>query len=158
MTALNVASLGEFLREQRTQAQLSLRQLAEQAGVSNPYLSQIERGVRKPSADVLNQIANGLRISAEQLYVRAGLLEDKPESEVAIESAIRADRSITERQKRALIEIYRAFAAETAVARSAEGESNRSTTTKATSTSRSAKPTSTSKSTSGSRTRKASAA
>jgi transcriptional regulator with XRE-family HTH domain len=175
MTTLNVASLGEFLREQRTQAQLSLRQLAEQAGVSNPYLSQIERGVRKPSADVLHQIADGLRISAEQLYVRAGLLEDKPESEVAIESAIRADRSITERQKRALIEIYRAFAAETAAARNADGESTppspgsptkatatsaanaaARSTAKATPKSAAARSTSTSKSTS--RSRKASAA
>ena len=69
-----VESLGDYLREQRVQARLSLRQLAEQAGVSNPYLSQIERGLRKPSAEVLQQIAKALRISAEQLYIRAGIV------------------------------------------------------------------------------------
>nr|MCL7021131.1 helix-turn-helix domain-containing protein [Vibrio vulnificus] len=70
-----MASLGEFLREQRRQAKLSLRQLADMAGVSNPYLSQIERGLRKPSAEILQQIAKGLRISAETLYVQAGILD-----------------------------------------------------------------------------------
>ena len=69
-----VETLGDYLREQRVSAQLSLRQLAEQAGVSNPYLSQIERGLRRPSAEVLQQIAKALRISAEQLYIRAGIL------------------------------------------------------------------------------------
>jgi transcriptional regulator with XRE-family HTH domain len=109
---LNVGSLGEFLRDQRKTAQLSLRQLAEQAGVSNPYLSQIERGLRKPSADILQQIAKGLRISAEQLYVRAGILDERTESDLAVESAVLADTAITERQKRMLLEIYRSFRAE----------------------------------------------
>ncbi len=112
MPALNVGSLGEFLRDQRKSAQMSLRQLAEQAGVSNPYLSQIERGLRKPSAEILQQIAKGLRISAEQLYVRAGILDERTESDLAVESALIADPAITERQKRALLEIYRSFRAE----------------------------------------------
>lgn len=112
MPALNVGSLGEFLRDQRKSAQMSLRQLAEQAGVSNPYLSQIERGLRKPSAEILQQIAKGLRISAEQLYVRAGILDERTESDQAVESALLADTAITERQKRALLEIYRSFRAE----------------------------------------------
>ena len=112
MPALNVGSLGEFLRDQRTSAQLSLRQLAEQAGVSNPYLSQVERGLRKPSAEILQQIAKGLRISAEQLYIRAGILDERTEADLAVESALLADTTITERQKRVLLEIYRSFRAE----------------------------------------------
>ena len=91
MPALKVGTLGEFLRAQRKSAQLSLRQLAEQAGVSNPYLSQIERGLRKPSAEILQQIAKGLRISAEQLYVQAGILDERPEGDLAVESALLAD-------------------------------------------------------------------
>ena len=75
---IGVGTIGDFIREQRTQAQVSLRQLSKLAGVSNPYLSQVERGLRKPSAEILQQIAKGLRISAEQLYVRAGILEDRP--------------------------------------------------------------------------------
>lgn len=103
-----VRDLGEFIREQRRQAQLSLRKLAEQAGVSNPYLSQIERGLRKPSAEILQAIAKALRISAETLYVRAGLLD--PESEATdVVTAILRDRSITEGQKQTLIEIYHSF-------------------------------------------------
>ena len=73
-----MATIGDYIRQQREQAKISLRQLADQAGVSNPYLSQIERGLRKPSADILQQIAKGLRISAEALYVQAGILEDRP--------------------------------------------------------------------------------
>ena len=117
MATLKVGTLGEFLRDQRKQAQLSLRQLAEQAGVSNPYLSQIERGVRKPSAEILQQIAKGLRISAEQLYVQAGILDERPEGDLAVETAIVSDAGITERQKRVLLEIYRSFRAETSAAR-----------------------------------------
>ena len=75
MAGPKVGSIGEYIREQRQRAKISLRQLAEQAGVSNPYLSQIERGLRKPSAEILQQIAKGLRISAEVLYVQAGILE-----------------------------------------------------------------------------------
>jgi transcriptional regulator with XRE-family HTH domain len=104
-----VGSLGDYLREQRTQSRLSLRQLAEQVGVSNPYLSQIERGLRKPSAEVLQQLAKGLRISAETLYVRAGILDPDEQSERSVELAVRTDRALTERQKRVLLDIYESF-------------------------------------------------
>jgi len=103
-----VGSLGEFLQEQRRHAQLSLRQLADQAGVSNPYLSQIERGVRRPSAEVLQQIARALQISAEALYVRAGLL-DHPRSDHTVEDAVLADPVLSERQKRVLLDVYDTF-------------------------------------------------
>lgn len=99
--------IGTFIRAQREAAQVSVRQLAEKAGVSNPYLSQIERGLRKPSADVLNQIAKALRVSAEVLYVRAGILEPSETSEVR--DAIVNDTAITERQKRVLLDIYASF-------------------------------------------------
>ena len=102
------AAIGEFIREQREQAQVSLRQLARLAGVSNPYLSQIERGLRKPSADILQQIAKGLRISAEQLYVRAGILEAH-DGDPEVVAAILADTVLTERQKQVLVEIYQSF-------------------------------------------------
>jgi transcriptional regulator with XRE-family HTH domain len=101
-------SIGDFIREQRTQAQVSLRQLSKLAGVSNPYLSQVERGLRKPSADILQQIAKGLRISAEQLYVRAGILEHRSDGPDMV-GAILADAQLTERQKNVLIEIYQSF-------------------------------------------------
>lgn len=104
-----VVSLGEYLKDQREAAQLSLRQLAEQAGVSNPYLSQIERGLRKPSADVLQQIAKALRISAEQLYVQAGILKPDEDEVRDVELAVLADTALSERHKQALIEVYRAF-------------------------------------------------
>jgi transcriptional regulator with XRE-family HTH domain len=99
--------IGSFIRAQREAAQVSVRQLAEKAGVSNPYLSQIERGLRKPSADVLNQIAKALRVSAEVLYIRAGILEPSEASEVR--DAIINDTVITERQKQVLLEIYTSF-------------------------------------------------
>jgi transcriptional regulator with XRE-family HTH domain len=99
--------IGTFIRTQREAAQVSVRQLAEKAGVSNPYLSQIERGLRKPSADVLQQIAKALRVSAEVLYVRAGILEPSETSEVR--DAIVTDTAITERQKQVLLEIYTSF-------------------------------------------------
>ena len=99
--------IGSFIRTQREAAQVSVRQLAEKAGVSNPYLSQIERGLRKPSADVLNQIAKALRVSAEVLYVRAGILEPSEPSEVR--DAIITDTAITERQKQVLLDIYTSF-------------------------------------------------
>jgi transcriptional regulator with XRE-family HTH domain len=99
--------IGTFIRTQREAAQVSVRQLAEKAGVSNPYLSQIERGLRKPSADVLSQIAKALRVSAEVLYVRAGILEPSDPSEVR--DAIITDTAITERQKQVLLDIYTSF-------------------------------------------------
>lgn len=104
-----VENLGDYLREQRRQAQLSLRQLAEKSEVSNPYLSQIERGVRRPSAEVLQQIAKALRISAESLYVRAGLIDVDESGARMVEDAIALDPRLTERQKTALLDIYRSF-------------------------------------------------
>jgi len=106
--ASEVASdIGSFIRDLRENAQVSVRQLAERSGVSNPYLSQVERGLRKPSADVLSQIAKALRVSAEVLYVRAGMLEPSDKSQVR--DAIITDTSITERQKQILLEIYASF-------------------------------------------------
>ena len=106
--AKRVGSIGEFIREQREQAEVSVRQLATLAGVSNPYLSQIERGLRKPSAEILQQIAKGLQISAEQLYVRAGILETRDGDPDTI-AAILADPGLGERQKHMLVEIYQSF-------------------------------------------------
>ncbi len=102
--------IGGFIRTQREAAQVSVRQLAERAGVSNPYLSQIERGLRKPSAEVLSQIAKALRLSAEVLYVRAGILEPGQPNQVA--DAIVGDTAISERQKRVLLDIYTSFCAQ----------------------------------------------
>jgi len=103
-----VGDLGAYIREQRNTAQISLRQLARTAGVSNPYLSQIERGLRRPSAEILQQIAKALRISAEALYVQAGILEER-ETDSDIPAAILGDTTITERQKQVLLEIYESF-------------------------------------------------
>ena len=107
---MKVGSLGEYIREQRESAQVSLRQLARTAGVSNPYLSQIERGVKKPSAEILSQIAKGLRISAETLYVQAGILDERDSSDVV--AAVLADPTIGERHKRVLLDVYESFRAE----------------------------------------------
>jgi transcriptional regulator with XRE-family HTH domain len=130
----HVAQLGAYIREQRENAQYSLRQLAQAAGVSNPYLSQIERGLRKPSAEILQQLAKALKISAETLYVQAGLLDGSPEhsgvhagdedgtpgGDVSaagrVIAAISADPVLTRRQKQILREIYESFRAETAAA------------------------------------------
>ena len=110
---VKVGSIGEYIRQQREQAKISLRQLASAAGVSNPYLSQIERGLRRPSAEILQQIAKGLRISAEALYVQAGILEDRrPDS--GVRAAVLADTELTERQKQVLLEIYESFRRELA--------------------------------------------
>ena len=106
-----VGSLGDYLKEQRTAAQLSLRQLAEQTGVSNPYLSQIERGLRRPSAEVLQQIAKALRISAEQLYLRAGIVSPDEGLGGSVELAVLADPALTERQKQSLLDVYQSFLA-----------------------------------------------
>jgi transcriptional regulator with XRE-family HTH domain len=112
MSPVNVNAIGSYIREQREQAKVSLRQLAQAAGVSNPYLSQVERGLRRPSADLLQQIAKGLRISAEALYdqagIQTGVLDDKV-GETAVTDAIMADPEITERQKQMLVDIYESF-------------------------------------------------
>jgi transcriptional regulator with XRE-family HTH domain len=123
MRNVNVNSIGEYIREQREQAKISMRQLAQSAGVSNPYLSQIERGLRKPSADILQQIAKGLRISAEALYVQAGILEDRP-ADSGVRSALLADPQLSERQKQVLMEIYESFRRENTAATEADTESD----------------------------------
>lgn len=107
-------SLGDYLREQRQAARLSLRQLAEVAGVSNPYLSQIERGLKRPSAETLRQLAKGLEVSAESLFVRAGILDERPTGDgegpvPGTREAIAADRLLSARQKAALTDIYDSF-------------------------------------------------
>lgn len=111
-----VGSVGEYLAEQRRNAQLSLRQLSDLAGVSNPYLSQIERGLRKPSADVLQQLAKALRISAETLYVRAGILDPDDSSDgrqaPGVVDAVLLDPALNERQKRVLLDVYASFVRE----------------------------------------------
>ncbi|MGH9080035.1 MAG: helix-turn-helix domain-containing protein [Acidimicrobiales bacterium] len=103
-----INELGSFIREQRSSARLSLRRLSELAGISNPYLSQIERGLRRPSAEILQQIAKALRISAETLYVQAGILE-KPDGDTDLSRYIFADHHLTEEQRQAMIRIYLSF-------------------------------------------------
>lgn len=105
--------LGEFIREQRRVGQLSLRKLSEQAGVSNPYLSQIERGLRRPSAEILRQIARALEISSEELYVRAGILDER-DTRPDVVAEIRRDPVLTEDHKKTLIHIYESFRGEVA--------------------------------------------
>ena len=100
--------VGEFIREQRNLGELSLRRLSEMAGVSNPYLSQIERGLRRPSAEILQQIARALQISAETLYVRAGIL-DEPTGVFDLVAEIRRDPHLSEEQKKTLVRIYDSF-------------------------------------------------
>ena len=120
-------SLGEYLRDQRRSAQLTLRQLADQAGVSNPYLSQIERGLRKPSTDVLQQLAKALRISAETLYVRAGILDPADSGELSVQRAVLADPALSERQRQVLLDIYGSFRREGEVSTSHEPVSTETT-------------------------------
>ncbi len=107
-----IGTLGEFIAGQRRSAELTLRQLAEQTGISNPYLSQIERGLRRPSAEVLQQLAKALRVSAETLYVRAGILDPEEHPATTVEMAVLADQLITERQKRVLVDVYASFVKE----------------------------------------------
>jgi transcriptional regulator with XRE-family HTH domain len=109
---MKVRDVGRFIREQRSAGGMSLRKLAAAAGVSNPYLSQIERGLRRPSAEILNGIAKALRISAETLYVKAGILDDRKGTEDVV-ATILSDRSVTERQKQVLVQIYSSFREET---------------------------------------------
>lgn len=115
-----VADIGEYIKQQRSNAKISLRQLSKLAGVSNPYLSQIERGVRKPSAVILQQIAKGLRISAEALYVQAGILDLPTGGPVC--DAIRAAEALSERQKQVLLDIYESFRRENAASKDPQTE------------------------------------
>jgi transcriptional regulator with XRE-family HTH domain len=115
-----VEDIGAYIRRQREGAEVSLRQLAKVAGISNPYLSQIERGLRKPSAEILAQIATGLRISAEALYVRAGILEPREHSPVL--DAVAADPDLSERQKQVLADIYESFRRGNAVGAAEDAE------------------------------------
>lgn len=126
---IDVRNLGDYIREQRSSAQISLRQLATLAGVSNPYLSQIERGLRKPSAEILQQIAKALRISAEALYVQAGILEERY-GDSDVPAAILSDAHLAERQKQVLLELYEAYRRESD---SLSGEDTTSTPAKKTS-------------------------
>src|ERR687894_2878155 len=121
MAGIDVRHLGEFIRTQRRDNNISLRQLAKLAGVSNPYLSQIERGLRKPSAEILQQIAKALRISAETLYIRAGILEERDDDFDLVGEILR-DPHITEDQKQMLIRIYESFKYETANERGERAE------------------------------------
>lgn len=105
--------LGDHIREQRRQAELSMRKLADLAGVSNPYLSQIERGLKRPSAEILQQIARALQVSAESLYVRAGILDSERDHDLL--SAIRSQADLTTDQKQVLIRIYTSFLAENGI-------------------------------------------
>ena len=114
--------LGGFIRDQRRMARLSLRKLSELAGISNPYLSQIERGLRKPSAEILQQIAKALRISAEQVYIRAGILSPEEELGGSVEVAVLGDARLTERQKQSLLDVYASFLAQNNVNPTAEVE------------------------------------
>ena len=100
--------IGGFIRQQRERTNLSLRKLADRAGISNPYLSQIERGIRKPSAEILKRLSRALEISAESLYTRAGLIDEGPRAPTVVE-ALDADRMLTPRQKQVLLDLYRAL-------------------------------------------------
>ena len=116
-TPISVHDLGDYLREQRHSAQLSLRQLSAVAGISNPYLSQIERGLKKPSAEILQALAKALRISAESLYVRAGILEERidlDDARIDVTAAILAEPRLSDRQRRALLDVYESFVGEPA--------------------------------------------
>ena len=106
-----LVDLGGYLREQRVAARLSLRQLSQLAGISNPYLSQIERGLKRPSAQILQQLAYGLQMSAESLYLQAGILQEDPERAATpgVLDAISADPQLTSTQRGVLVEVYRAF-------------------------------------------------
>jgi transcriptional regulator with XRE-family HTH domain len=106
--------LGDFIRDQRRVARLSLRKLSDMAQISNPYLSQIERGLRRPSAEILQQLAKALRISAETLYVQAGILDERSDT-VDLATAIRSDATLNDSQKRALVQVLRSFQAENRV-------------------------------------------
>ena len=136
MSKLPIPDLGSYLREQRENAQMSLRQLADVAGVSNPYLSQIERGLKRPSAEILQQIAKGLQVSAESLYVRAGILDERvadlePSTSRDVLGAIAGDPALTDRQRAVLVDIYQSFVASSAATLQKKPQT-RTTTSRAT--------------------------
>jgi transcriptional regulator with XRE-family HTH domain len=120
-TPISVHDLGEYLKEQRQSARLSLRQLSEVAGISNPYISQIERGLKKPSAEILQALAKALRISAESLYVRAGILDERTDDAgaraVDVTDAVLADPKLNDRQRAVLLDVYESFVGEPAAGR-----------------------------------------
>ena len=117
-TPISVHDLGDYLKEQRQSAQLSLRQLSEVAGISNPYISQVERGLKKPSAEILRSLAKALRISAESLYVRAGILQERTDDAgaraVDVTDAVLADPKLNDRQRAVLLDVYESFLGEPA--------------------------------------------
>jgi len=131
-TPISVHDLGEYLREQRQSAQLSLRQLSEVAGISNPYISQIERGLKKPSAEILQALAKALRISAESLYVRAGILDELTDlggvPAVDVTDAIRADPKLNGRQRTALLDVYESFVGEKAASKALRASTPKNST------------------------------
>jgi transcriptional regulator with XRE-family HTH domain len=133
-TPISVHDLGEYLREQRESAQLSLRQLSEVAGISNPYISQIERGLKKPSAEILQALAKALRISAESLYVRAGILDARTGSGEApvydVTDAILADPKLNDRQRAVLLDVYESFLGELAASKALKSRVASTTATK----------------------------
>src|ERR1019366_4727286 len=130
-TPISVHDLGQYLREQRQSAQLSLRQLSEGAGLSNPYISQIERGLKKPSAEILQALAKALRISAESLYVRAGILDERTDDAgarpVAVTDAVLADPKLNDRQRAVLLDVYESFVGEPAAGKSSASKSTKTT-------------------------------
>jgi transcriptional regulator with XRE-family HTH domain len=128
-TPISVHDLGEYLREQRQSAQLSLRQLSEVAGISNPYISQIERGLKKPSAEILQALAKALRISAESLYVRAGILDERTDDagarSVDVTDAVLADPKLNDRQRAVLLDVYESFVGEPAADKASASKSTK---------------------------------
>ena len=133
-TPISVHDLGEYLREQRQSAQLTLRQLSEAAGISNPYISQIERGLKKPSAEILQSLAKALRISAESLYIRAGILEERTDEgdtrPVDVTDAVLADPKLNDRQRAVLLDVYESFLSEPAGGKSSASASKSTKTTR----------------------------
>jgi transcriptional regulator with XRE-family HTH domain len=117
------SQVGDYIREQRSAASVSLRELARAAGVSNPYLSQVERGLRKPSAEILAAIARGLKISAESLYEQAGILDRRSGNPDTV-AAIRSDLALSERHKAVLLELYETYVREHGAARTPESSSH----------------------------------
>jgi transcriptional regulator with XRE-family HTH domain len=133
-TPISVHDLGQYLREQRQSAQLSLRQLSEVAGISNPYISQIERGLKKPSAEILQALAKALRISAESLYVRAGILDERTDDAgarpVDVTEAVLADPKLNDRQRAILLDVYESFVGKQAAGKSSKSASASTKTTR----------------------------